>query len=381
MISALRRGWLLVLFIAWPAHAGPPPDIGSTAAVAPGGEPWAMDEASRASIAQLTALILASPEAAETPGRLLQLAALYAGAADTAVENAHDWRSKAIKILDSLLARYPDFIQADTALYLLGETLTRDDQSEAGMDRFVQVVKSWPDSPHVPDAYIGIGDHWFASNQYFKALLAFHRAATFGEQPGWAYAEYKLGWCYYNVGEFGKAIDALKAVEFASRDGHVPPSDDLRDVARTDLMRFFADAGELAAGEAWFVSIGHPELGREMAVRLTETYEAMGKLELAAAMYRRLLVAHPLDPQAPTWQSGISRITARTGPPEQWAREVFRMDAYKPASAWQAANTREAGAVARELRRVELRALVVGLRDQPGARELRVEARRRLRGR
>jgi tetratricopeptide (TPR) repeat protein len=380
MIPALRRGWLLALFITWPAHAGPPPDIGSTAAVAPGGEPWAMDEAS-ASIAQLKALILANPEAAETPGWLLQLAALYAGAADTAVENAHEWRSKAIKVLESLLARYPDFTQADTALYLLGETLTRDDQSEAGTNRFVQVLKSWPDSRHVPDAYIGIGDYLFDSKQYFKALLAFHRAATFGEQPRWAYAEYKLGWCYYNVGEFGKAIDALKAVELAARDGHVPPSDDLRDVARTDLMRFFADAGELAAGEAWFVSIGHPELGREMAVRLAETYDAMGRLELAAAMYRRLLVAHPLAPQAPTWQCGISRIVARTGPPEQWAREVFQMDAYQRTSAWQAANTPEAGAVARKLRRVELKALVVGLRDQPGARELRVEARRRLRGR
>ena len=68
-------------------------------------------------------------------------------------------------------------------------------------------------SSFVPDAYVLIGEYYFEStNNAFGALKAYQKATAFTDSPKYSFAMYKLAWCYYNVGDYGKAIDTMKAV-------------------------------------------------------------------------------------------------------------------------------------------------------------------------
>ena len=57
----------------------------------------------------------------------------------------------------------------------------------------------------MPDAYVLIGEYWFDENQAFKALTAYQRAAAYKDSEKYAFAKYKLAWCYYNVGEYPRS--------------------------------------------------------------------------------------------------------------------------------------------------------------------------------
>lgn len=130
------------------------------------------------------------------------------------------WLEKASLIFKTILVDHPQFARADEATYLLGLAAARLGHDVESAELFARVVKLYPESRYVPDAYLALGDYYYATSNPYKALMAYQKAATFREHGRRAYALYRLGGCYEAVGEHALAVDALtKAVEAAGHAG------------------------------------------------------------------------------------------------------------------------------------------------------------------
>ena len=261
------------------------------------------------------------------------------------------WQEKSIKLYRQILQNYPTFARADEATFYLASALQDIGEDKEALKEFTRLVKTYPESNYVPDAYVQIGEYYFDNNNAYKALLAYQKASAYRDSPKYAFALYKLAWCYYNVGEYGKAIDTMKSVvaySMAAEEAGAGTKSNiqLQDEALRDLVRFFADAGEMDEAYAYFNKLGKKELIRSMLKRLASTYFEQGKFEQCIQTYKRLIAEDPNSPDAPEYQDEIIQAYRKIGRKKETLAEIDKLrKTYGANSAWARANATNPDAV------------------------------------
>lgn len=338
-------------------------------------------DARMASIEQLTMLIKETPASGDTKAEmLLRLADLYfqegrslyldemaayekkvdecfnTKGCDVAAlkpDNAASkvWQERSIKLYKQILAAYPQYTRADDAVFYLGQALSDIGQPDEANKYFGDLVRTYSTSDHVPDAYVLIGEYWFEKNEAFKALQAYQRAAAFKESDKYAFAMYKLAWCYYNVTEYQKAIETMKTVVNFSMSstatGTAAKSNiQLQDEALKDLVRFYADAGDLNEAIEYFNKLGKKELIRDVIKKLAGTYMEQGKFDLAITTYKRLIAEDPQGAFAPEYQGEIISAFTKMGNKQETINAINDLlKNYGKNSAWARANASNQDAI------------------------------------
>lgn len=258
-----------------------------------------------------------------------------------------DWQQKSIRLYQQILRNYPRYQRADEAVFYLGMALQDTGKKEDAVKQFITLTKRYPESGYVPDAYVNIGEYYFDTNNAYKALLAYKKATAYRESSKYSFALYKLGWCYYNVGEYGKSIDTMKSVvAFTQTQNQEQKAIQLQDEALKDLVRFFADAGEMSEAYEYFNKLGKKELIRDMLKRLATMYFEQGKFEQTIQTYRRLINENPQSPDNPDYQAEIIKAYKKIGKKEETLQEIDRLlKTYGKQSAWARANASNQDAV------------------------------------
>ncbi len=251
------------------------------------------------------------------------------------------WQTKSIKIYRIILQNYPQYQRADEAMFYLGSALQDTGEKDEAAKTFNDLVRTYPESGYVPDAYVLIGEYYFDQNNAYKALLAYQKAARYKDSPKYAFAMYKLAWCYYNVGEYGKGIDTMKAVvAFSMADQGADKSKlTLQEEALKDLVRFFADAGDLNEAIDYFNKLGKQDLIEAMLKRLAGTYFENGNFEQAISTYRKLIAENPNGRLAPEYQNEIILCYQKMGKKQETMGEIDRLlKTYGKQSSWSRQN-------------------------------------------
>lgn len=251
------------------------------------------------------------------------------------------WYGKSVKLYEAILKGYPRYERADQATFYLGMTYLELTRREDALASFKKLVKLYPTSQWVPDAYVLIGEYYFDKNEAFPALRAYLKATSYKEHGRWAYAMYKLAWCYYNVEEYGKAIDTMKQVVSYSRENAEGDRQKVRleEEALKDLVRFFADAGAMDEAYDYFSKLGKKDLIRAMLKRLASLYFEQGKFDQSVETYRRLINEAPQHRENPGYQEEIINAYRKMGDQERVLEEIRRLRTeYGRTSAWWRAN-------------------------------------------
>jgi tetratricopeptide (TPR) repeat protein len=151
-------------------------------------------------------------------------------------------RAKAIKLYRFIQSSFPQSAHADDATFYLGQALADAGQSDDAFTEFTRIVKMYPDSGYVPDAYIMLGEHHYErSRDADEALLAYQEAVAYTNHKMYGFALYKLAWCHYSVGDNQKAIQGMETViAWAEASG---AQTRLGAAARQALARFMEAAG------------------------------------------------------------------------------------------------------------------------------------------
>jgi tetratricopeptide (TPR) repeat protein len=258
-----------------------------------------------------------------------------------------DWQQKSIRLYEQILRNYPRYQRADEAVFYLGMALQDTGNKDEAVKQFITLTKRYPESDYVADSYVNIGEYYFDDNDAYKALLAYKKATAFRESSKYSFALYKLAWCYYNVGEYGKSIDTMKSVvAFTQTQNQEQKAIQLQDEALKDLVRFFADAGEMSEAYEYFNKLGKKELIRDMLKRLATMYFEQGKFEQTIQTYRRLINESPQSADNPDYQAEIIKAYKKIGKREETLQEIDRLlKTYGKQSAWARANASNQDAV------------------------------------
>ncbi len=228
------------------------------------------------------------------------------------------YNKKAISSYQNLLANYQTFGRLDEVLFRMAVTLEEIDERKEALQTYTKLVKQYQTSPYVPDSYNAIGEYYFDNNNAYKALQAYKKAAAFRESTIYTFALYKLGWCYYNVGEFDTAIETMKTV-VSETDRMIEQGVDvgisLKEEALKDLVQFFSEEGNLEEAKEYFTRYGQKKYYRKMLKRLATIYYEQGKNELVIQTYKTLIAEEPMAPDNPEYQDQIIK--------SYWERDAF----------------------------------------------------------
>ncbi len=215
---------------------------------------------------------------------------------------ADAWRTRAVETWRHLLGRRPSRDERDQALFSLAHGLAALQDPEAASTVYRRLVALSPRSPLAPDAHVAIAELLFEEGNAFGALTSYRRAAAFADAAIRPFALYKMGWCFYNLGRYDDAVDALEQVLRGDPEGEAMP---MREDALRDLVVFFSEMGDLERAIETLSRYDDGPRLRRLLRRLATRYAERGETELAIDAYRTLIARRPHADDNPENQAGI----------------------------------------------------------------------------
>jgi tetratricopeptide (TPR) repeat protein len=124
------------------------------------------------------------------------------------------WRNKAIDMYNQIITEFPRYPDRDVIYFFLGGSLWDLKRYKEALKVYRRLIKEYPNSKYIPDAYLGFGEYYFENAKLDKALMGYKKVAEYKEAEIYPYALYKQGWCYYNLHEWDKAKEMFQSVVY-----------------------------------------------------------------------------------------------------------------------------------------------------------------------
>lgn len=278
-------------------------------------------------------------------------------------------RREALGLYERLLADHPDYPRHDEVLYDLGTALHEGGERARGVELLWRLVREAPTSSFAADAWLALGEHFFAVNELGPAKQAYAEAARTDAsgRPAkprvYSYALYKLAWCDFNDQQHERALDRFRQVVAYARAqaagdsaGALGERDRVQLVreALADMVRVWVRLETYDDAFDWYTRELAPLEAYDHLRRLAQGFAAAGKSLLAIHTYEELDRRWPDAALAPQNQAAVVAAWAELGRTAEVRREVRRLiDLYSPEGAWARANAERPAVLAEAFARVE----------------------------
>lgn len=297
--------------------------------------------------------------------------------------------SKAIQTYQILLARFPDYKLADTAMYALGFCLDENGDTTRMAAVLGQLIDRHPKSQWVPEAWLRLGEYRFDLGQYDASIEAYQQALKVEQGKYFEMALYKLAWSYFQKYDYPTAIETFKRL-IAHIDG-AKGKGGLGTQLRSEAVEYLGvsladddwngdgepDPNATVARALGFLSSGQA-FEREVMERYADTLFAeheVRKYPMAIEAYRAVIARDPLNPSNAALKEKIIGVYDTLQDTERMTAE--RQDMVKnfgPGSAWYETNKNRPEVLARVDRQVELALSQAAQFHHKRAQELRAQA-------
>ncbi len=263
-----------------------------------------------------------------------------------------------IRVYEEILEKHPDFQRSDTVLYLYGFALNEQGDEETALAIFRSLLKRFPRSSFVPDAYLAIGEHHFAQGRFGQARRAYAKVLEHIDSPLYDLALYKTAWCHFKQGQADQAAEYFKRVLGRARmnkEAKKPnrlstPSADLEREALEDLAFTFSEYGGAKEAYRFMKQVGGQEYSIKVLRRLGDVFFRQARYAEAIDSYRMLVDEFPLAIDSPEHQARIAEAYQRMGKMERSLAERRRLaERYGPGSSWLEQHEADAAARAKAI--------------------------------
>lgn len=211
---------------------------------------------------------------------------------------------------------YPGYDRVDEVLYYLGSSLIEVSRSEEASEYYRRLIKEFPQSQYVPDAWLAVGEYFFEKAELDKALKAYQKAEEYNESTVYGFAVYKQGWCYINKGEWDKAMERFRRVIKYADDqvkGGNKARLSLRKEAQKDYVRSYSNVGEGKGAKADFMKVGGKDNYRQMLETLGNYYVDQGKHKDVIALFKDLITDDQESTRNAIYQGRVVEAASRLG--------------------------------------------------------------------
>ncbi|MFI5288106.1 MAG: tol-pal system YbgF family protein, partial [Polyangia bacterium] len=195
--------------------------------------------------------------------------------------------------------KYSSYKRMDEVLFDLAYLLQQVKKEDAARKFFKQLIKDYPKSKFIPDAFLSFGEYFFDQKDIENALKFYDRVMQYPESRVFGYAKYKEGWCYYNLGDFKQALATfVSVVELSQKGGGTAHERSnrlaLAKEAKKDIVRAYARVPGANPEKAWpFFQRTGGQYAMTMMEQLGELYNGQGMFPQSIKVYRNLMALAP----------------------------------------------------------------------------------------
>jgi len=217
-------------------------------------------------------------------------------AAKTARQVLEAARKSAIKYYTLLKNDYPNYCLqpndadpsksqgcGDEVLYYLAYEYEQAKDYDKARKVYLELIQNWAKSKYIPNAYFAFGELFFQDAQSDPSKWSFAEQSynevikyPAPENKLFGAAHYKLGYVYWNEGDFAKAMTSFKnVIDYGNQFSTLPNAPQLQTNARRDIIPVYALSGDPKKAYTFF----HP-LSGDAAQANDKTYKMMDDLGL-----------------------------------------------------------------------------------------------------
>lgn len=241
----------------------------------------------------------------------------------------NEYRKEAIKAYAQLVQDHPNFKRMDEVLFALAFSLDEMRQNDKAREVYFRLIKNFPESRFVPNAYLSFAEHYFAQGDMAAASKFYAKVTEFPPERNQVYgfALYKQAWCLYNIDDFkGSLQKFVEVIEFGK--GH-PEGRDVTNLvkqSRRELVLPYSRAGTPAKALEFFSRFAeNQQQAYDMLESLAELYYDTGEWGSSVQTYHRLMSEQPSSPKVCYWQSRITNAALASGDKKKGVTEVQRL--------------------------------------------------------
>lgn len=246
-----------------------------------------------------------------------------------------------IKRLNTLKDRFQYSKTADAIYYLLGYALYEQGKRDEAVKVFEELIKSYPQSDYRMEASFRAGESYFETGQMAEAVEAYGRMLNFPRSVFYEKALYKLGWAYYKVNDFKRAIDTFLVI----MDRKVENGDNestLKEEALFGVAQAMSRFKDMNQAVEHLKSKGVKDYTYAILTRLADFFSEEGRYESALPVLTHLAESFPDLPSRPFIYEKMGLIYDRMGNEKQAAIVMKElMDKHNPDTLWYKKNCAE----------------------------------------
>jgi TolA-binding protein len=211
-------------------------------------------------------------------------------------------RDNAIKYYTRMKKDYPTYSKIDEILYYLAYEYEQNKDLDHARAVYLELIEKSPNSPYIPNAYLAFGELFFVEamgdpSKWELAAQAYKEVTKFKppQNKVYGYAQYKLGYVYWNSGDYAQAIQQFKnVIEYGDKFADLPSAKLIQKSARRDILPVYAVAGKPSKAYNFFRPLSgdsgaSQELTLQMLRDLGINYYDTGHYDEAITLYRDLM--------------------------------------------------------------------------------------------
>lgn len=187
--------------------------------------------------------------------------------------------------------------KGDAELFGAAQLASAHGDKDGARAAFIELIKKWPSSRYVAEAYVALGDLSFEAAdpaRMKEAEQEYLEAVKFPPPDNrvYGYAWYKLAFVYWNRGEGSPSLAAFKKViDYGAQHPQDANAAKLRIEAMRDVVPVFAQVGNPTRAYPFFRLLAGDDPGAlTMMESLAKAYATSGKLPEAKSAYQDLAV-------------------------------------------------------------------------------------------
>lgn len=238
-------------------------------------------------------------------------------------------RENAIRAYAQLVQDHPNFRRMDEVLFSLGYALEEMRQFDRARQVYYRLIKGFPQSRFIPNAYLSFAEYFFGQSQMSEALQFYQKVTEIpaARNPVYGYAVYKQAWVQYNLQDFRASLQQfVDTIEFATANPEATDARNLARQARRELVLPYAQVGSPSRALEFFRRYAENEQGAlDMFEQLGELYYDTGAWQNTISVYHDLMGAAPTGDKVCYWQSRVTNAVISSRPKREQTIELQRM--------------------------------------------------------
>lgn len=215
--------------------------------------------------------------------------------------------------------RHRNYPRMDEALFYYAYTLQNAKYEKEARQVFHKLIKDYPNSKYIPDAYLAFADYYFAQNSLANAEQFYDKVLQFPDSRVYNFALYKKGWVYLNLARQQDALETFFQVANRTRGNEKEAI--LNRAAKKDFVRAYADVGAADRALKAFQRVDK-DYAFDMLQILGDIYLEQGKADKAIFTFRELIGLAPKHERVCEWQYNVVHAMLTEGTRAQKVREI-----------------------------------------------------------